>query len=164
MVKTIEITWNVLKRDGRIEELNKNNIKSAISKCFSSCEIVTTNVELDNIVDNVVEKIYGNGNPIHVEHVQDMVEATLLELQYVEAARAYIRYRDYKNTVREKRNVTAEDVNKVIGNKKYFENDLAEFVFYRSYSRWKEDANRRETWEETIERVVNYFRKRVEIS
>ena len=34
--------------------------------------------------------------------------------------------------------------------------ELGEFVFYRTYSRWKEEEQRRETWEEVCERAVNY--------
>lgn len=37
-----------------------------------------------------------------------------------------------------------------------FRNELAEFVFYRTYARWIEDQGRRETWEETISRYIKY--------
>ncbi|CAB4142408.1 RTPR, ribonucleoside-triphosphate reductase, adenosylcobalamin-dependent [uncultured Caudovirales phage] len=35
-------------------------------------------------------------------------------------------------------------------------NQLSSFVFYRTYSRWLEDKNRRETWKETCARAVEY--------
>jgi ribonucleoside-triphosphate reductase len=35
-------------------------------------------------------------------------------------------------------------------------NQLSSFVFYRTYSRWLEDKNRRETWKETCQRAVEY--------
>ena len=35
-------------------------------------------------------------------------------------------------------------------------NQLAQFVFYRTYSRWLEDKKRRETFKESIERAVEY--------
>jgi adenosylcobalamin-dependent ribonucleoside-triphosphate reductase len=35
-------------------------------------------------------------------------------------------------------------------------NQLSSFVFYRTYSRWLEDNNRRETWKETCRRAVEY--------
>lgn len=35
-------------------------------------------------------------------------------------------------------------------------NGLGHFVYLRTYSRWQEDKKRRETWRETVERVVNY--------
>lgn len=35
-----------------------------------------------------------------------------------------------------------------------FRNELAEFVFYRTYSRWDEEKSRRETWDETVDRYI----------
>lgn len=34
--------------------------------------------------------------------------------------------------------------------------ELGQFVFYRTYSRWLEEKNRRETWKETVRRAVEY--------
>ncbi len=36
---------------------------------------------------------------------------------------------------------------------------MSEFIFYRSYSRWIEDEERRETWIETVDRYINYMKK-----
>jgi ribonucleoside-diphosphate reductase alpha chain len=38
-----------------------------------------------------------------------------------------------------------------------FLNDAAEFVFYRTYSRWRDDLARRETYQETVDRVLDFF-------
>lgn len=38
-----------------------------------------------------------------------------------------------------------------------FKNDAAEFVYYRTYARWMEDQARRETWTETVDRVVKFL-------
>lgn len=35
-------------------------------------------------------------------------------------------------------------------------NELAEFVYYRTYSRWLDDKGRREYWHETCKRAINY--------
>lgn len=35
------------------------------------------------------------------------------------------------------------------------------FIFYRTYSRWNDELGRRETWEETVDRYVNYMRGKV---
>ncbi len=35
-------------------------------------------------------------------------------------------------------------------------NELGQFVFYRTYSRWLPKLNRRETWKEAVARAVNY--------
>lgn len=38
-----------------------------------------------------------------------------------------------------------------------FRNEAAEFVYTRTYSRWVEDLGRRETWEETVDRYVDWL-------
>jgi hypothetical protein len=35
-------------------------------------------------------------------------------------------------------------------------NELGEFVYYRTYSRWLDNKKRREYWHETCQRAVNY--------
>ena len=40
-----------------------------------------------------------------------------------------------------------------------FKNAAAEFVYYRTYSRWQDNLGRRETWEETVDRVINFFKE-----
>lgn len=35
-------------------------------------------------------------------------------------------------------------------------NELGEFVYYRTYSRWLPEKNRREMWQETCKRAINY--------
>lgn len=42
---------------------------------------------------------------------------------------------------------------------KYFHNQLAEFVYYRTYSRWIDAEGRRETWMETVDRYVDFMRE-----
>ena len=36
------------------------------------------------------------------------------------------------------------------------------FIHLSRYSRWLDEDNRRETWEETITRLVNYFKYHIE--
>lgn len=40
-----------------------------------------------------------------------------------------------------------------------FKNNAAEFVFYRTYSKWNESLKRRETWEETVDRVLTFLKE-----
>ena len=40
-----------------------------------------------------------------------------------------------------------------------FKNSAAEFVYYRTYARWIDELKRRETWEETVDRVVDFLRE-----
>jgi len=41
-----------------------------------------------------------------------------------------------------------------------FTSILQEFVYVRTYSRWLEDKQRRETWEETVSRYCNYMKNK----
>ena len=38
-----------------------------------------------------------------------------------------------------------------------FKNEVAEFIYKRTYSRWLEEENRREDWPETIERFISFI-------
>jgi ribonucleoside-diphosphate reductase alpha chain len=38
----------------------------------------------------------------------------------------------------------------------------SEFIHLSRYSRWREDLGRRETWEETVDRLINFWIKQVE--
>ena len=41
----------------------------------------------------------------------------------------------------------------------WFKNDLGELVYLRSYARWLEEEKRRETWPETVDRVMEFLFK-----
>jgi intein/homing endonuclease len=45
----------------------------------------------------------------------------------------------------------------VLGNP--FKTNFQEFIYTRTYSRWLESEKRRETWFETVSRVINFFRE-----
>ena len=40
-----------------------------------------------------------------------------------------------------------------------FQNEMSKFVYYRTYSRWDDAKGRRETWDETVQRCVDYLKK-----
>ena len=42
------------------------------------------------------------------------------------------------------------------GSGRLFKNEVAEFIYKRTYSRWLEEENRREDWPETIERFIGF--------
>ncbi|NBI31003.1 hypothetical protein ERL59_18795 [Chengkuizengella sp. YPA3-1-1] len=52
--------------------------------------------------------------------------------------------------------ITDEFMNKVVEENPKPLNELGEFVYYRTYSRWLSDKRRRELWQETCKRAVNY--------
>ena len=52
-----------------------------------------------------------------------------------------------------------EQIEKNIPQQNPFDNEMSKFVYYRTYSRWDEGKKRRETWDETVQRCVNFLKK-----
>lgn len=95
-----------------------------------------------------------------VEGIQDIVEKELILEDFVKTAKAYILYREDRSRIRREIGQIPEHVRKLTEeSKKYFRNALSEFVYYRTYSRWIESENRRETWIETVDRYMNFMRE-----
>ena len=95
-----------------------------------------------------------------VEHIQDIVERELMLANLPGAAKAYILYRSKRAALREQGLTVPERVKKLSEeSQQYFKNSLAEFIFYRSYSRWLDKEQRRETWIETVDRYLDFMRE-----
>lgn len=96
-----------------------------------------------------------------VEEVQDEVERELMLLGYLVSAKTYILYRAERTEKRLERGEVPDHVRKLSQeSKKYFkDNPLGEFVYLRTYARWIEAENRRETWIETVDRYVSFMRE-----
>ncbi|MFZ5469738.1 MAG: ribonucleoside-triphosphate reductase [Myxococcota bacterium] len=47
----------------------------------------------------------------------------------------------------------------VADSRRHFPNPLAELIYYRTYSRWREELGRRETWTETVARYLAFMRE-----
>jgi len=90
MVNTIR------KRDGRIENFDKEKIVNAVIKAMNH-EFVS---DL-NFANNIAEKIHNLDNEvISVEEIQNLVEVELMKSQYKNVAKAYILYREKRNIAR----------------------------------------------------------------
>ncbi|MCC7004305.1 ribonucleoside-triphosphate reductase [Candidatus Nomurabacteria bacterium] len=155
---------NVQKRDGSILPFELSRIVNAINKAMvasgegspKEAELVANKVYADLVR---ISKKFKNFVPT-VEGIQDSVEKELILSEYVKTAKAYILYREKRSKLREKGRVVPEHVKKLAAeSKKYFRNPLGEFIYYRTYSRWIENENRRETWIETVDRYVNFMKK-----
>jgi len=97
-----------------------------------------------------------------IEQIQDEVETALVTLDYPKTAKSYILYRHERAEVRDKKREIPEHVRKLSEeSKKYFRNPLAEFMYYRTYSRWIDEEGRRETWIETVDRYMAFMRENV---
>mgnify|MGYP001562618438 CR=1 FL=1 len=154
----------VQKRTGKIVPFDIERITNAINKAMiatgegslEEAEIVANSVYADLVR---ISKKHPNFIPT-VEGIQNSVEKQLMLSEYVTTAKAYIIYREKRSALRYKGIEVPERVKKLAEeSKKYFRNTLGEFVYYRTYSKWIPEENRRETWIETVDRYISFMRE-----
>ncbi|MFC1720844.1 ATP cone domain-containing protein, partial [Patescibacteria group bacterium] len=171
MVKGAEATKKVAtlikkikKRDGEIAKFDIDRISDAVYKAMKASG-EGDELEAFRIAEKVVLHLYkANIKNQHyipaVEEIQDAVERELIWEDFADAAKAFILYREKRAQERlDQADVPAETRKLYKEASKYFRNQLAEFVYYRTYSRWVEDEGRRETWIETIDRYVDFMQE-----
>lgn len=155
----------IIRRDGSIVDFDLDKIVSAVHKAFN----VTgegDEKEAKKIAKKILTELNKKARSAKedyipsVEEVQDLVEKSLIFEQKSATAKAYILYRERRSEVRRvKGDIPPHLRDLAEESKKYFQNPLGEFVFYRSYSRWLEEENRRETWIETIDRFMSFMKE-----
>jgi ribonucleoside-diphosphate reductase alpha chain len=153
------------KRNGEIVSFDFPKIAIAVSKAMNAsnegsmreAEMIAHRVMGDLVR---ISKKFKNFMPT-VEGVQDSVEKELILGEYVQTAKSYILYRAKRAEMRKESGEVPEHVRKLAEESaKYFQgNPLGEFVYLRSYARWIESEQRRETWIETVDRYVNFMRE-----
>jgi len=161
----IEIS-RIRKRSGQLTKFDPIFIEKAVNKAFKEvgeepngfAKKISKQVESDL---KKVKKFSPDKEFIpHVEMIQDIVEEELIKNNFAKVAKAYILYRQQRADFRKQKKDIPEHVQKLTDeSKKYFNNPLSEFIFYRSYSRWIEAEQRRETWIETVDRYMTYMNK-----
>ncbi|MBV9159557.1 MAG: ribonucleoside-triphosphate reductase [Candidatus Kaiserbacteria bacterium] len=156
---------NIQKRDGRIVPFEFDKIVSAITKAMKASNegsedeaIVVAHKVCGEMMR--ITKTYKNFLPT-VEGCQDEVERQLILSGYAATAKAYILYRAEHSKIRKEQGEVPEHVKKLTEeSKKYFKNNpLGEFVYLRTYARWIESEQRRETWIETVDRYVGFMKE-----
>ena len=154
----------VRKRDGTIVLFDRERVKSAIYRAMLACE-EGSEEDAERVTVGVVlvlqKEARGRKEYVpSVEDVQDVVETELIYKDFAKTAKGYIIYREEHKKIREQTGVVPERVKELAReSKQYFRNSLAEFVYYRSYSRWIENEGRRETWIETVDRYIAFMRE-----
>jgi ribonucleoside-triphosphate reductase len=107
----------VKKRDGSIVDFDIEKIKKAIAKAFDACGVTSDEQIIGllalrataNFSKKVVEGI------VSVEDIQDAVEITLVQSEYVDVAKAYIIYRKQHESIRNLK-ATEVDYKKIVDN------------------------------------------------
>ncbi len=171
MVKGTEATKNVTKllmkvkkREGEVVSFQIKRISDAVGKAMKATG-EGTEFDAYRIAERVVLHMYKtNIKDQHyiptVEEIQDAVERELIWQDFADTAKAYILYRSKRTEVRGDDVNVPDSVKKITtDSSKYFKNQLAEFVYYRTYSRWIEEDGRRETWIETVDRYMDFMKE-----
>lgn len=156
----------VQKRDGRLVDFNIERIINAVSKSLNSSK-ESENIEKDAefVAKNVLVELNKASKMARdfvptVEGIQDIVERELMLKGFAATAKHYILFRDEKARRRKIDGEIPEHVRQLVNkSKSYFKNDLGEFTYFRTYSRWIEEEGRRETWIETVSRYVEFMRE-----
>lgn len=155
----------VRKRDGRLVEFDRRRIASAVGRAMAACGEGAPQVDGEKVAAAVVAALgrrFPAGHIPQVEEIQDVVEETLILLEFAKTAKAYILYRHERALLRERAAaVPGEVVRLTAASKRLFSDILSEFIYYRTYSRWIEDEKRRETWMETVERYLDFMREKL---
>lgn len=156
--------FKIIKRDGSIVQFDKQKIAHAVEKAMHAAHEFENGAP-ERVADAVTAKLLipkedGTLAAPTVEGVQDLVEAELMLQKFLTTAKAYILYREERTKLRYKGVEVPQKVKQLVAeSKKYFRNQLGEFVYYRTYSKWIDEENRRESWIETVDRYVNFMKE-----
>lgn len=105
---------NVIKRDNRRRKFNIAKVYTAIENAFKSINEKYTEEGIDQLVDEVVEKISSNGaKSARVEDIQNVIEKTLMNSGFGTVAKAFILYRDERNRARETKSEIVKTIKEI---------------------------------------------------
>jgi ribonucleoside-diphosphate reductase alpha chain len=167
----LEFPVNVIKNSGRVEEFDSSKIFEAVMKAIKGAVIdveetfdeaksaATAMTVTRNAVSALLrtcEAPRREGVDFSVDTIHTEVERALVAEDF-DAGRAYISHRDVKRQGR--RPIPVEVREAFDESAKYFKTQLQQFQFYNKYSRFNQDKGRRETWPETVDRVVSYLKE-----
>ncbi|MDP2933427.1 MAG: ATP cone domain-containing protein, partial [bacterium] len=154
----------IIKRDGSAVPFDASKITRAVEKAMYAANEFRAGAP-EQIAESVSKKLLleKENRPAFtptVEGVQDLVEAELMLCKFLATAKVYIIYREERTKLRYKGIEVSPKVKKLAADsKKYFKNQLGEFIYYRTYSKWITDENRRETWIETVDRYMDFMKE-----
>ena len=147
----------VIKRDGTKESYNCSKIEKAVEKAMFATykymepvmlsEPFTVSLYVWDVIKDVKE-------PVSIKQLENIIFRKLTDDGYSDAAVNYIEYKTKRDMARSKHKLTQDFLDKYPDYPDCMD-ELAKFVYIRTYSRWLPDKNRRETWKETCARAIN---------
>lgn len=156
--KVLVLPKQIIKRNGAYVAFDLGRVERAVTKCYLSMPTppLVSPAQIAQSVANMISHKYEDRAPT-VEAVQDMVEAALLLAGEFEAARRYIVYR-VKHA--KSRVVVPKEIQDAFdADKQYFATPIQQFMYYDKYAKFNWELGRRETWTETVDRVVDFLKK-----
>ncbi len=157
--------WTCKKRDGKVVPFDVKKIRKALFKCFNAVMSDGLTEDAEKLVEKITKGVVNLIEAQHikepgVEHVQRLVIQQLWTEGLFDAAEHYQNYREAHRKARLAAPVAPEVAERVKTDQKHFPSDLQYYQLMSKFSRWKEDAKRRETWwEVTYERVMPWLKK-----
>ena len=145
----------VQKRNSTLVDFDKNSIIRAIEKAMlETKEGIDTKLSHD--IANKIESI--GLEVFSVENIQDFVEDMLMESNRKDVAKRYIIYRNQREKSRKNKikGLLSEEFMSKYKHLPSPMKQLGSFVYYRTYSRYLPEEQRREYWWETVKRAVEY--------
>lgn len=106
--KSIDQVSFVTKRDGRVSEFDPSKIATAIDKAFQATGEGNYNQAWE-VTAIVVSKL--DDKVVEIEHIQDIVEDTLMNMNFRKAAKAYILYRAKRSEMRNVNRILTDSLN-----------------------------------------------------
>lgn len=145
----------VQKRNGTLVDFNIDSIVRAIENAM----LETTEGIDTKLSHEIANKIQSIGLDVFlVEDIQDFVENALMESHRKDVAKRYIIYRNQRDKSRKNKTkgLLSEEFLSKYKHQPSPMKQLGSFVYYRTYSRYLPDEERREYWWETVKRAVEY--------
>ena len=150
----------VKKRDGNIVNFDYDRIYNAVRRCIVD-DLMYNDQEANEISSLVSSQVQNlmlvHQEPSDVEDVQNMIESQLMASGLYRVAKQYILFREAKRLRREELPISEEVVSAFTENDKYFSNEIQKFQALDKFARFDKDKSRRETWPETVTRVMRFF-------
>ena len=151
----------VIKRDGTKVEFKAEKIQNAIEKAMVETKKGIDHNLIKNIVSKIEKDIRKADRFMQVEEIQDIVEDYLMSCRRTDVAKKFIIYRYERDKTRDARKrrdgrILSDEFISKYKHKSSPMNQLGNFVYYRTYSRWIPEEKRREYWWETVRRAVEY--------
>lgn len=152
----------VTKRNGDVVEFDIKRIERAVRACMVDdldYEVAKAEPISQAVAKQVKNLLMFEKQPVDVEKIQNLVEAQLMADGFYDVAKQYILFRDEKRRLREAAEVPDAVVEAFKENDKYFWNPIQKFQALDKFARYDHSKGRRETWPETVGRVLSFFKQ-----